>query len=198
MSYARRFGLFAAAALSFALGACSDGSSPLSPLPPEASQSNSGSGSSGSGSSGSNSGPGSGSYPLNVLRRTTPLLADEVKSARVGLLGATIVLPKAGLTVVVPPLAAPLGTTITVKAPKGDLVGYEFGPHGIRFRLPVVLTQDLTKTNSTGLLKPIVGGYFTGPLGPVVQCLELLKVNVLNLIAVMPVTHFSGYVIATE
>src|SRR5688500_3260342 len=191
MSYGRRFGLFVAAALAFALGACSDSSSPLSPLPPEASESNSGPGSLSSGS-------GSGSYNLTVLKRTTPLLTDEVKSARVGLLGAVIVLPKAGLTVVVPPLAAPLGTTITVKAPKGDLVGYEFGPHGIRFKLPVVLTQDMTKTNSTGLLKPIVGGYYTGPLGPVVECLELLKVNLLNLIAVMPVTHFSGYVIATE
>src|SRR5688572_30533049 len=152
MSYTRRFGLFVAAALAFALGACTDGSSPLSPLPPEASEASGPSLSSGS------------TYNLTALRRKTPLTVDEVKSARVGLLGATIILPKSGLTVVVPPLAAPIGTTITVRAPKGDLVGYEFGPHGIRFRLPVVLTQDLTKTNSTGLLKPIVGGYYTGRL----------------------------------
>src|SRR5688572_9173120 len=157
MSYTRRFGLFVAAALAFALGACTDGSSPLSPLPPDASEASGPSLSSGSSGSGS-------TYNLTALRRKTPLTSDEVKSARVGLLGATIILPKSGLTVVVPPLAAPIGTTITVRAPKGDLVGYEFGPHGIRFRLPVVLTQDLTKVNTSGLLKPIVGGYYTGRL----------------------------------
>jgi hypothetical protein len=68
----------------------------------------------------------------------------------------------------------------------------------MRFRLPLVLTQDLTKTNSRGLLGPLVGAYFQGELRPVVTALELLQLKVLNLVAVLTVTHFSGYVIATE
>lgn len=186
--HARRIALFVAAGLSFALGACSDVSSPMAP-PPEASQSNSG----GDGPSGSGK-----SYSMTALTRKAPLASDEVATAKVGLLGATLTLPKSGLTMVVPPLAAPLGTQITVRAPAGDLVGYEFSPHGLQFKLPVILTQDLTKTNSTGLLKPLVGGYYTGTLSPVVKCLELLQVKLLNLVAIMSVNHFSGYVIATD
>jgi hypothetical protein len=173
----------------FALGACSDGSSPSGPASsPEASPS----------LLGGPVGGGSGGNTVDVLTRKTPLATDEVASARVSLLGAVLVLPKSGLTVVVPPLAAPVGTQITVTAPAGNLVGYHFGPSGMRFRLPLVLTQDLSKTNSSGLLEPPVGAYFQGELTPQVTALELLQVKVLNLIAVLNVTHFSGYVIATD
>jgi hypothetical protein len=192
MSYVRRIALFVAAGLTFALGACSDGSSPSSPLPPEASQGLL-DGLLGGGGSG-----GGSSNTVDVLTRKTALTSDEVASARVSLLGAVLVLPRSGLTVVVPPLAAPLGTRITVTAPKGNLVGYHFEPSGMKFRLPLVLTQDLTKTNSTGLLDPLVGAYFKGELKPQVTALELLKLKLLNLVAILNVTHFSGYVIATD
>jgi hypothetical protein len=190
MNQVRRFALFVAAGLTFALGACSDGSSPSSPVPPEASPSLLG-GLLGGGGSGS-------SDEVDVLTRKVPLASGEVGSGRVGLLGTVIVLPKSGLTVVVPPLAAPLGTRITVTAPAGNLVGYHFEPSGMRFKLPLVLTQDLSKTNSSDLLKPLVGAYFQGELTPKVTALELLQLKVLNLVAVLNVTHFSGYVIATE
>lgn len=189
MSHVRRIALFIGAGLTFALGACDDGSSPSGPASsPEASPSLLG-GLVGGGSSGN---------AVDVLTRTTPLDADEVATARVSLLGAVLVLPKSGLTVLVPPLAAPLGTQITVTAPAGNQVGYHFEPSGMRFRLPLVLSQDLAKTNSSGLLKPLVGAYFQGELTPQVTALELLQVKVLNLTAVLNVTHFSGYVIATD
>ena len=180
MIQVRRFALFVAAGLTFALGACSDANSPSSPLPPEGSQA-----------------VATGNT-VDVLTRKTPLTSDEVASARVSLLGAVLTLPHSGLTVVVPPLAAPIGTRITVTAPAGNLVGYHFEPSGMRFALPLLLTQDLGKTNSSSLLRPLVGAYFQGELDAKVTALELLQVKLLNAVAVLSVTHFSGYVIATD
>jgi hypothetical protein len=58
---------------------------------------------------------------------------------------------------------APQGTRIEVRAAAGDLVGYHFSPHGLQFRLPVTLTQDLEKTDVTrSLLDKLVGAYFDG------------------------------------
>ena len=67
----------------------------------------------------------------------------------------------------------------------------------------VTVTQDLTKTE-VGLLGGVLGGltaaYFEGELAPVVNALELLKVNILGLLglASFDIEHFSGYVIATN
>jgi hypothetical protein len=139
---------------------------------------------------------------VDVLRRTVKLENDESASGRMGLLGTTLRLPRSGLTVIVPPGAAPLGTTIRVYAPKGELVGYYFEPHGIKFRLPVVMVQDLGRTEARGtVLSLLVGAYFEGYLEPRVNALEILplelRVGVLNQ-AVLTIKHFSGYVVATN
>lgn len=137
---------------------------------------------------------------VEVLKRKVPLASDEVASRRIGILGGTLRLPDAGLTVVVPPLALWRRTRITVRAPAGDLVGYEFSPHGQRFRLPVVFLQDLTRTEADGGLLGLnlKGVYFEGPLEPVVNALEVIRLDVLNLLAVFSIDHFSGYAIATN
>ncbi len=147
------------------------------------------------------------SNPVTVrtLQRNTPLASPIRVSKAIGLLGGTITLPGAGLTVVVPPLAVTKSMTITVTALAGSAVAYEFEPAGTKFLLPLVVTQDMSKTKTQGLnLSLFKGGYFksTGDIDPktgTAKVSELLnlQVTLAPLLGVFTVTHFSGYLVAT-
>jgi hypothetical protein len=130
-----------------------------------------------------------------VIRRRVPLAQDEVVSQWVGRLGGIIRLPRAGLTVVVPIGAVDRPTRITVTAPAGDLVGYDFQPHGLQFDRPLTITQDLLSTEGLGLLD-LQAVYFEGELTPSVKALERLPVWLLNTLGLYRVEHFSGYALA--
>jgi hypothetical protein len=125
-----------------------------------------------------------------VLTRTEPLSRDEVVSEYIGPWGGTIRLPRAGLTVTVPRGALNGTTRITVRAPAGDLLGYEFAPHGLQFERPVVLTQEVSRRSASGGLEVV---YFDGTLQPTVQVLEVLPVVTVGDVAVFRIEHFSGY-----
>jgi hypothetical protein len=142
--------------------------------------------------------------PITIipLQRTAPLAANEVASARIGLLGGTLVLPNAGLTIVVPALAVTYPVTITATALAGSNVAYEFQPHGLRFLAPVVMTQDLSTTEARqgGTIDPLLLylGYFPNS-SDITSVTELLSVQV-NLplqTSVGLIWHFSGYALAT-
>ncbi len=129
-----------------------------------------------------------------VLERTVPLAQDEVVSQVVGRFGGIIRLPRAGLTVMVPFGAVSGLTRITVTAPAGNLVGYEFQPHGLRFERPLTLTQDLLSTKGFGLPSgSLQVVYFDGDLAPTVAPLETLPVWVLDALGIYRIEHFSGY-----
>jgi hypothetical protein len=142
---------------------------------------------------------------VRTLQRNTALASPIRVSKFIGLLGGTISVPGAGLTVIVPPLAVTRSMTITVTALAGSAVAYEFEPAGTKFLLPLVVTQDLSKTKTAGLnLSLFKGGYFkstsdinqkTGTAS--VSELLNLSVTVAPLIGVFTVTHFSGYLVAT-
>src|SRR5262245_45105541 len=85
---------------------------------------------------------------VNTLQRKVPLASDIVVSKSIGVLGGTISIPAAGLTVVVPALAVSKTTTFTVRALAGGTVAYEFAPEGAKFLLPLVVTQDFTNTKT--------------------------------------------------
>jgi len=144
------------------------------------------------------------SQPTSVspLLRTTPLAADISASTLVGTLGGSLSIPSAGLTVVIPPLAVAPGTRITVTAVAGSNVAYEFEPHGLRFAVPLVATQNLrgTQAQSGGPVDPLslFVGYFPDATQQTTVS-ELLNVNVslLNQLSVFSIWHFSGYIIAT-
>ncbi|NNL29402.1 MAG: hypothetical protein HKO77_00180 [Gemmatimonadetes bacterium] len=132
-----------------------------------------------------------------VAERSQPLPQDEVASQVIGPLGGVIQLPEAGLTVVFPIGAVDSPTEITVTAPAGNLVGYHFAPHGLEFNLPVAVMQDLTKaTIEDGADLSAV--YFDGDLEPEVTVLEELTLELLDLLGIFEIDHFSGYVIATN
>lgn len=142
--------------------------------------------------------------PITIipLQRTAPLATDEVVQKRIGVLGGTLVLPNSGLTVVVPALAVTSPVTITARAFAGSNVAYEFEPHGLQFLAPVVMTQDLSKTQarSGGTIDPLLLylGYFPNSSN-ITSVTELLSLQ-LNLplqSSTGLIWHFSGYVLST-
>jgi len=139
-----------------------------------------------------------------TLVRRTPLEADLTVSRSIGPAGGELAIPEAGLRVFVPRGALNRTTTITATALKGDMVAYEFGPHGTRFALPLVVTQATAGTDADALPAGTVLqlGYFNGrqaldPVGKKARVAELI--SSLALVAhesvVFPVWHFSGYTI---
>jgi hypothetical protein len=97
------------------------------------------------------------------LLRSTPLTAAVSASFTVKGSGGRFEVPGTGLSIIVPPGALPKDQplTITVTALAGDLLAYEFQPHGTRFNKPLQVTQDLRATNwSRRLAGHIDVGYF--------------------------------------
>lgn len=140
------------------------------------------------------------SRPMKVVERTTPLPDTLTATARIGRAGGVIEIPAAGLRFEVPRGALRRPTTITVTAPAGDLVGYHFEPHGLRFRRPARVTQAVRGTElSRGfrLLRRANGAYFTGDLLPFINPLEILDLDLIpGGDVTFDIDHFSGYVIA--
>ncbi len=130
------------------------------------------------------------------LLRTHALPSDITVSKTIGLLGGTLTIPSAGVTVVVPPLALTSNTKISITARAGSNVAYDFAPHGIHFALPHVMTQELTGTQGgSTLLSALQLGYYPDGNHPTLVN-ELLSVNVdlLHLVGVSTIWHFSGYI----
>jgi hypothetical protein len=139
----------------------------------------------------------------SILRKQ-PLAADVTVSRVIGADGGTIEIPAAGLRVYVPRGALKKSTTITATALKGDMVAYEFGPHGTRFALPLVMSQATEGTNAASLPAGTLLhlGYFTDPgaldrSSKRAQIAELISglALVTNDAVVFPVWHFSGYAV---
>jgi hypothetical protein len=138
----------------------------------------------------------------NPLIRAEPLGDDISVTQIIGPAGGELEIPQAGLHVFVPRGALQRSTAITATALKGDLVAYEFGPHGTRFALPLVVLQKTAGTDFASLPMGtlVQGGYFTGrdALDPVAK-----KVKVAEVIPTLGMStddgvaflvwHFSGY-----
>lgn len=135
---------------------------------------------------------------INPLKRNTPLAKNITVSKNIGILGGTISIPAAGLTLVVPPLAVGRTLTFSVTALAGSNVAYEFAPHGTKFLLPLVMTQNLVGTNASLLSVGLSLGYFPDSKNPT-SVSELLgvQVDLLKLVGVSTISHFSGYIYAT-
>ena len=138
---------------------------------------------------------------VKALQRNTPLPAPITRSAYIGILGGVIAIPQAGLTVVVPPLSLLSTKLVSVTALAGSNVAYTFSPHGTQFLVPVIATQSLVNTQAqTGLVSigSLFAGYFPNDnnIFSITEILNL-NINLLNSTAIMTLTHFSGYIVAT-
>jgi hypothetical protein len=142
---------------------------------------------------------------VRVVTRDVPLATPQTATQTIGILGGTISLPGAGLTVVVPAFAVSTSTTITVTALAGSKVAYEFEPHGTQFNVPLIATQSLAGTSvwNGSLVSPsLSAGYFADSLttaGNTALVSELLGVTLDGLLgrASFSISHFSGYLLAT-
>ena len=135
-----------------------------------------------------------------VLRRT-PLEAPITVSKTIGRAGGILSIPEAGVSVFVPAGALDADTKITMTARAGSLLAYDFEPHGVTFRVPLVFNQSLNGTNA-GLLSPLglKLGYYSDPslLGKTTAIVSELVTGVTSILTrtfTAPIKHFSGYVV---
>jgi len=144
---------------------------------------------------------------FDVLRRNAPLTAAVSATGVIGPEGGEIALQGAGISLVVPPGALSESTEITVHAPIGDAVAFQFAPHGLVFDVPASIQVDSRMTNADRFLDEterggspldhIMGVYFTGDPGVGVEPLENLEAYFRDGSIVFDIGHFSGYACAS-
>ena len=81
-----------------------------------------------------------------ALKRRAPLDRDITVSATIGRKGGTLEIREAGIVVKVPSGAVSEPVQFKLTALAGDMIAYEFQPHGIHFRRPLEATQELKQT----------------------------------------------------
>lgn len=144
------------------------------------------------------------------LRRLTPLAADVSASALIGPSGGSILIPSQGVRVDFPAYAVATPTTITMTAVHGALVAYDFQPHGINFRVPVRIEQDVAYTAAAAqpaLLNELHGAYYDSALDVNIVDAGQGKVKIReNQMSYIEATrkkirifvgHFSGYLLSS-
>jgi hypothetical protein len=137
----------------------------------------------------------------NGVLRTTPLPYAITVRKTIGRDGGTLNIPAAGATVIVPAGALDRDTEITMTARAGSLLAYDFAPHGVAFKVPLVFNQSLNGTN-VGLLSPLALklGYYSDPslLGKTTALVSEViggLTSILTRTFTAPIKHFSGYVV---
>jgi hypothetical protein len=141
------------------------------------------------------------SLNANGLLRSTPLPEDITVIQTIGRAGGVLSIPAAGVTVVVPPGALDRETEITMTARAGSMVAYDFAPHGVTFRRPLVFNQLLRGTNVSLLsVTRLKLGYYADPslLGTTTALVSEVVGGLTSLLTgtfTAPIAHFSGYVV---
>jgi hypothetical protein len=141
-----------------------------------------------------------------VLQRKKAIRINRTNHFRIDQQGGWYSIPEAGLYIFVPANAVSEPLTISAKALTGDLMAYEFGPHGTRFNVPLQMYQDLGLAHITAHtdLSKFEVGYFADENTLNYQT-DKVAVNEFIPTGVVfegralrfEVSHFSGYVIAT-
>lgn len=121
--------------------------------------------------------------------------------------GGVVECEDAGLRLTVPGGALSETIEVSVNIPRGDLVGYEFEPHGTEFEKKVRLRQALAGTEAEendSLLGDLVGAYVER-IDDLVDPLELFTVGLLGgsddddpEALFYKIEHFSGYICASN
>jgi hypothetical protein len=137
----------------------------------------------------------------NGVLRTKPLSKAITVTKTIGRTGGSLSIKEAGVTVIVPAGALDRDTEITMTARAGYLLAYDFEPHGVTFKVPLVINQSLNNTN-VGLLSPLALklGYYADPsqLGKTTALVsEIVQglTSILTRTFTAPIKHFSGYII---
>jgi hypothetical protein len=142
---------------------------------------------------------------VGLLKRTEPLPDGLSASAVIGPRGGQLFIPRAGLRLDFPSGAVTVPTRITVTALGGRNVAYRFEPHGLVFKLPVSLEQNLRNTEAwkSPLADAVQGSYFERLLvdrtESFAKSLERRGGKLKNSRGFLEFTieHFSGYMVST-
>jgi hypothetical protein len=146
-----------------------------------------------------------------LLWQKAPPPAESVSKIN-GPRGGSVDFGETGLHLTVPRGAVSVDTRFTVTALPGNVVAYDFEPHGSFFAVPLKFSQDLGPTNFGHIKLPpgfnpdIQGAYFSSPWSidqssgmAVVQ--ELIPADDewtwSGHSISFPIRHFSGYLIST-
>ncbi len=145
--------------------------------------------------------------PVQVATRVAPLPPGAEASAVIGPRGGVLLLPQAGLIVMVPRGALSSDTRLSVRAVPGSMVAYEFEPHGITFEQPVMLLQQFNGTHGvdvSGGIPAFEGAYFADASqldaatnGALANEILPAEVAPSRRYVFFHVHHFSGYLLAS-
>ena len=144
-----------------------------------------------------------------ALARSTSLSQEHAVSRTIGPLGGRIEIAEAGVALSVPAGALAAPVKITVRAPAGAEMAFEFEPHGLEFLTPATIevrvrgteAEELLDLSARGVdrlpLDRFLGVYFGDDRGRGVEPLEILPAYRRGDAVAFDVEHFSGYVCAT-
>lgn len=190
------------------VSACSD--SALSPTPrpnsaafsgAEASAAKSSTRTATSGATDGTSSSSSQSSKVTVLTFKSGVHTNVVASKVIGAEGGYLTLTETGFTLFVPAGAVSVPTTFSVTPVGGNLVAYDFEPHGTNFAVPLTFSQDLSKTNFVSG-RVTRGAYFTDKTkidatGGTADVSELFTLSFDQFgWSFFSIKHFSGYLVA--
>ncbi len=145
------------------------------------------------------------------LLRTAPLTQTVVVTKYLSRGGGGITVPGTDLQLQVPNGAIPgdTGMTFTITAYAGNVVAYDFQPHGVKFLKPLTAVQQLGHTNwksynlPAGYYQSSSGSYFANESqvnfttgDALVNEFMPSGVNVGGATMTWAVPHFSGYLVA--
>jgi hypothetical protein len=140
--------------------------------------------------------------------RSQATTASKIISSK----GGTIEVKGTGLRLQVPRGAVSVATRFTITALPGNVVAYDFQPHGSVFPVPLKFVQDLSETNfkhvkvPAGFVPSFEGAYFTtslliDQLTGVAIVDEVIpattEITFSGKAISFPISHFSGYMIST-
>jgi hypothetical protein len=146
-----------------------------------------------------------------VLGRTGGKRGAEVVRQTIQPQGGIIKLPQSGLTLRFPAGAVSKPLAITVTALPGELVAYDFQPHGTVFKTPVLVQQDLKGTKAevdASLITQLRGAFLANGQSDIdvsgkARITEAYSVQLFSEGGPKPrqarftITHFSGYILAS-
>jgi hypothetical protein len=141
---------------------------------------------------------------VTTLLWSKPLAKNSTVSKVIGPAGGSLSFPN-GLKVTVPANAVSVPTYFQVTALAGNIVAYDFAPHGITFAVPLTIEQPTLNTNyfKRPAATAVQGAYFTNPSSldqssgtASVSEFEPTSVSSDRAWIRWQVYHFSGYTIA--
>jgi len=143
---------------------------------------------------------------VRLLKRSDALPSGLTTTGVIGPRGGHLEIAQAGFRIDFPAGAVSAPTRITVSAVGGRNVAYRFEPHGIAFKVPVVIRQTLKNTTAwknPALAAELQGSYFerllVDPTETYARSFEKRAAKLRESAKMLEFTieHFSGYLLST-